>query len=468
MAMARSNPLLAVLVVVALVFPAFAVDGDWLAAAQGVDGLGEAVTVTDEEDDPVGTVTVIDVIDPFMAFDPAFPPEEGSRYVVANVAFESDAGERFDIAPWAIVLQDAEGFLWNPASLILPDDALVPVLSSETLAPGSRVTGAVGFVLPEGTVPARVLYQPESSRFVQLADLLDADVPAVGEAVEIVDSEGGVGTVTLAAVTDPFEDVAPGVTPPQDTRFVMLTLVYENTGTGRFFIEPFGLVLQDESGRLWSTTFVDRPDETAIVPDLTSAQLAPGDRLTGAAVFAVPEGTEPAAVYLGPTSNQLLLLADLRAEPSIAPSTPIATPVSAVSEVSDKGLEDEIVEACVDFEQWLAATRARIELVAGMTLDDATLEDLEQLAAQAGAYAEMAEAQLAEAAPPEADAVNQALVETLRSHGAAIERILGATEPGKDTLLELTEGVNAFTEAGQRLHEIEDELAEIAAACGLS
>ena len=73
--------------------------------------------------------------DPFTEFDPAYPPEEGARYVALNVAFDADAGGRFDIAPWTIVLQDDAGFLWNQSSIVLPDDALMPELSSQTLAP---------------------------------------------------------------------------------------------------------------------------------------------------------------------------------------------------------------------------------------------------------------------------------------------------------------------------------------------
>jgi hypothetical protein len=44
------------------------------------------------------------VIDPFTEFDPAYPPEEGGRYVAVNVAFDADAGNRFDIGPSEIVL----------------------------------------------------------------------------------------------------------------------------------------------------------------------------------------------------------------------------------------------------------------------------------------------------------------------------------------------------------------------------
>src|SRR5919106_23977 len=107
--------------------------------------------------------------------------EEGARYVAVNVAFDADAGNRFDITPYEIVLQDDAGFLWNQASMVLAEDALIPELSSQTLGPGSRVTGVVGFVVPEGRTPARVLYQPESSRLIPLLNLTGEEPPALGE-----------------------------------------------------------------------------------------------------------------------------------------------------------------------------------------------------------------------------------------------------------------------------------------------
>jgi Domain of unknown function (DUF4352) len=209
-AMRHIRVLLALIIACALLvtgLPMFAVSP--VVAQEAGSGNGTAVPVTDEEGVAVGTITVTNVVDPFTEFDPAYPPEEGGRYVVVNVAFEADAGNRFDIAPYTIVLQDDAGFLWNQASMALAEDALVPELSSQTLGPGSRVTGVVGFVVPEGRVPVRVIYQPESSRIIPLQDLSGEEPPALGDAVSIVDSEGGTGSVTVTEVVDPFEDVDP-------------------------------------------------------------------------------------------------------------------------------------------------------------------------------------------------------------------------------------------------------------------
>ena len=425
-----------------------------VAAQDGSFGGGLAVPVTDEEGGAVGTITVTDVVDPFTEFDPAYPPEEGSRYVAVNVAFDADAGARFDIAPWTIVLQDDAGFLWDQASVVLTDDALVPELSSQTLGPGSRVTGIVGFILPEGRTPARILYQPESSRIIPLENLSGEESPALGDAVSIVDSEGGAGSVTVTGVADPFEDVDPTQTPPEGGRFVLVTLAYENTSDGRFFVEPYGLLLRDANGNLWSSTSVSRLEESELVPDLTSAQLAPGDRLSGAVAFVAPAGADLSGIYTSAVSGQLVQLADLENESDDEPIEP-------ASDVSVDG-------SCADLAEWLGNTRERIRLAVEMSLADATMEDLDVLAAHVTEYATLAEDQLANQPPPEAEAAGKALVSTLHAYSDALEQILGAGDPGKDVALELTEGMNTFNDAGSRLRDIEAELVRIAGECDLA
>jgi hypothetical protein len=426
---------------------------------------GATVPVTDEEGADVGSITVTEVIDPFTDFDPAYAPEEGGRYVAVNVAFDADAGGRFEISPYTIVLQDDAGFLWNQASLPLPDDALIPELSSQTLGPGSRVTGVVGFVMPEDREPARVLYQPESSRLIPLLNLTGEEPPALGESVAIVDSEGGNGSVTVSEVVDPFEDVDPGQTPPEGGRFVMVTLVYENSSDGRFFVEPYGLLLHDEDGDLWSATSVTRLEESELVPDITSAQLAPGDRLSGAVVFVVPEGTGLAGIYTSPVSGQLLQLADLESGSDDGAG---AASDATGDESEGTSAASAATAACADLEQWLAGARERIQRAGELSLEDATLEDLDSLAEHVDEYAAMAEAQLAEQAPPEAEAAAKALAATLQAYSDSIDQILSANDPGKDVALELTEGMNTFNDAGSRLNDIEAELNTIAEECGLT
>ncbi len=463
--MHRGNMLFAVLLAGSLLVFGIQIGAGSPAAAQESAGVGAAVPVSDEEGVAIGSIAVTEVVDPFTEFDPAYPPEAGARYVAVNVAIDADAGQRFDISPYAIVLQDDQGFLWNQSSLVLPDEALVPELSSQTLAPGSRITGVIGFVVPEDRAPAGVFYQPESSRLVPLGELLGVAAPGIGDAVSISDSEGGTGTVTVAELADPFEGVEPGQVPPEGARFVLVTLVYENPGDARFFVEPHGLLLRDQNGGLWTATSVSRPDETEIVPDLGSAQLAPGDRLSGAVIFAVPEDIGLASVYASPMSGQLLHLADLSEGADDGAASAAGTPAAESDDAASASVADE---ACAGLEPWLAATRERLRHAGEMSVEAATLEDLAVLEEHMGEYAALAAAQLTEQAPAAAEAASETLAATLSTYSSSIEQILGATDPGKDAILELTEGINTFNDAGALLRDSEVELARIASECGLS
>jgi hypothetical protein len=464
--MRRTRTLFAVLLTCALLvnlIPLFAAPSG---AAQQSPAIGDAIPVANQDGTAVGSITVTEITDPFTDFNPDYPPEDGSRYVVASVAFDSDAGQRFDIAPYTIVLQDDAGFLWNQSSLTLPDEALVPELSNQTLAPGSRVTGLVGFVVPNDRAPARVFYQPESSRVVPLAELTSTPAPTMGQAVALPDSKGDVGSVTVTDVADPFEDVDPSSTPPDGNRIVLVTLVYENTSDGQFFIEPYGLLMQDANGNLWNSTSVTRPDQSKVIPDITSAQLAPGDRLSGAVVFAVPVGVALSGVYASPMSAQFLELADLQGAMAGATKQPSTGVVATPTE--EESASAATSGPCGALEQWLATTRERIQRATEMSVEDAKLDDPESLAAHGDEYAALAKDQLAEVPPAEAVAANKALAATFNAYSSAIHQILTANDPDKDTTLEVTEGMNTFNEAGDRMHSIEDELTRVAGGCGLT
>ncbi len=435
------------LMAVALVLPAsFVVSVSALAQET-------AIQVANEEGVPVGSIAVTEVMDPFTGFNPDYPAEPGTRFVVAQVVFDADAGQRFDIAPYALLLQDDAGFLWDPTSMILPDDALIPELSSQTLAPGSRITGLVGFALPEDAVPARFYYQPVTSRIVPLADLIAITPAEIGQPVSITDSEGGLGLVTVVDGIDPFLDLAPGAVIPDGQRLVLVTLAYENPGDGRFFSEPYGLLLQDANGDLWSPIYVDRRDETEIVPDLSRLQLAPGDRITGAVVFGAPVDVPLAGLYVAPTSNQLIQLAALGAGMETGPILPVVSPDAAATATGDAVASDP----CTALADWSGLAQERIDRARELSATDLATLDPDGLAALALEYSDLADAQSIEAIPPDAEAANKALVATLRAYSSAITGSTEAIAADTDATL---------ARAGERLDSIETELARIAADCG--
>ncbi|HET7093956.1 MAG TPA: DUF4352 domain-containing protein, partial [Thermomicrobiales bacterium] len=295
-----------------------------------------------------------------------------------------------------------------------------------------------------------------------IADLSAPAPPIVGQQVSIADANGATGSVTVTAVEDPFQGYDPASPPEAGARFVLLTLVYDNPGGSRFDVEPYGLVLRDAQGRLWSPAGISRPSDRVVVPDLTSRQLAPGDRISGAIGFAVPEGIAIDALYWQPSGDRLIELANFA--PGAA--TPGAQATSAIPPVG--AAASPVADACADMSGWLAATRGRIREAGAMSMQDATLSDPASLAAHQHAYADLAHAQIKELAPPAAAAVNHALIATLQAYSQSVQSLAMATASSADPDVDITDAVNTFNAAGERLSAIDRQLPTVAAACGMS
>lgn len=438
------------------------------AQAQEV-AVGTAVTVAGEDGTPVGSVTIAEVSDPFTDFDPGYPPEAGSRFVVARAVFDADAGQRFDIQPWTIVLQDDQGGLWDSTSIYLPEDALVPALSSQTLAPDSRVSGLVAFNVPEGVQPARIFYQPTSSRLVTLAELLPSQAPALGQALQISDAEGGQGEVAVSEVIDPFGDVDISTPAPEGSRLVYAALTYENTGSGRFYADPYGLLLQDANGELWSPVYLTRTGPTAVIPDLNHTQLAPGDRITGAIVFAVPFDVPVTGLYFSPTGEELITLAALTpvpaalAETGTIPATPVVVepiPADAPEETAEPGLAVD-ADPCATLQTWVLTESDRLTLASQLAESSLTATDPALLGNNAAQLEQLAEAQAAETVPPGAEASAKALTNTLRALARASQEASQQVEEGGDT----SDAVDTLQRASARLGAIQAEMGRLVAEC---
>jgi hypothetical protein len=194
-----------------------------------------------------------------------------------------------------------------------------------------------------------------------------------------------------------------------------------------------------------------------VIPDLGSNQLAPGDRITGALIFAVPADAALEAIYLSPASGQLIQLAGLteREVPMVTPRQPGAGEQAVVAADSD--------DPCVQLDAWQEATRNRIQRARALSAEVATSSDLAVLAESTSELAAIAEEQLAEAVPVEAEAVNKAIVATLRAYASAVPQLTDAAESGGDA----SDEIETMQRADDRLVSIEGELDRLAAECGL-
>jgi hypothetical protein len=308
-------------------------------SAQG-DGVGPDVPISDEGGVTHGTVTVRELEDPFPGADPDRPAEQGERYVGLIVAFTAADDQTFDGRPDLVWLHDTDGWLYSPSYIPRPADVIQPDLQSQTLAPGNRISGFIGYAIPEAAVIDEIIYVPDSYRAIPLVDLRGAAGPPNGSDVPIVVSDGSQGLVTVT-LEDPFGGVDPGAPPQEGIRYVGLTAAFENTGEVVFSADPSKLHLRAADGTLYWPTYVPRPADS-IQPDLQSQSLAPGNRISGFVGYNVPEGATILGVDLWPETYRRVEVVDLvgGGEPPTTETTgppettapaPEATPVPAAS-----------------------------------------------------------------------------------------------------------------------------------------
>jgi hypothetical protein len=140
-------------------------------AATEPANLDEVIPFTIPETGGEGEIVITGLEDPFEEFVEGRDPQAGTRYVLLEVTIENTGNVGLDISPGSFVVHDADGYLWTYSGLPREPDVPVPDLASQQLAPGSRVSGVVGFVLPEDVEIAAIVYQPISSRLITLYEV---------------------------------------------------------------------------------------------------------------------------------------------------------------------------------------------------------------------------------------------------------------------------------------------------------
>jgi hypothetical protein len=305
-----------------------------LAQAQAQTGIGVEVPFVSDEGVTLGTVDVRQIDDPFTGFDPASPAATDSRYVGLLVAFTAADDQQMDVNPIGLQLLDTTGHIWTPSYVPRPADVKIPDLQSQTMAPGNRLSGFVGFIVPSDVTVDQVLYSPDYYRAIVLADLVGGTGPTPGSAAVYTAEDGGQVTIT-ANVTDPFTDNDPGSPPEDGQRYVSVAATFENSGSQPYKADPYALILHLQDGHLVYSQYVPRPYE-ATVSDLESQTLNAGDHISGLVNFTVPATAVIQSVDYQPESAERIIVADLTdgATPAGSPApAPTAAPAATAAPV---------------------------------------------------------------------------------------------------------------------------------------
>lgn len=153
-----------------------------------------------------------------------------------------------------------------------------------------------------------------------------------GMAVSYIGSEGEeLGRLTVDDVVAPWRDYDPASAPARGSRYVMVQLTVENSGTRPLVVDPATFSIQDTDG------FLIFPESIGVSSEggtgaavLVSSELEPGESITGSLIFEVITATEPARVLFQPGRDRLIILTDLTLDRAAAeaPQTEAAGPVS--------------------------------------------------------------------------------------------------------------------------------------------
>ena len=108
-------------------------------------------------------------------------------------------------------------------------------------------------------------------------------------------------------MADPFTEYDADYPPEEGTRYVLLTVAFEAAEDQTFAADPYDILLQDTDGFLWGRGSVTRPPE-APIPELSSQDLAPGNRISGVIPYVVAADAVIDHILYQPESGRLITL----------------------------------------------------------------------------------------------------------------------------------------------------------------
>ena len=161
------------------------------AGPAGQPPVGSAVSYIGEEGSELGTITVIDYVDPFEDYDACCPPDRGNRFIEVGLTVESTGRRAFPfLTSGTVYLQDAEGFLYSTTFLVRSEVQTQdhPDVPYEEVAAGESVTGYLYFSVFSDAEIVRIVYTDGYQRLIFLGDL------TVEPLIELGGGGGGGGT----------------------------------------------------------------------------------------------------------------------------------------------------------------------------------------------------------------------------------------------------------------------------------
>lgn len=167
--------------------------------------------------------------------------------------------------------------------------------------------------------------------------------PAIGDTVPFYSSDGNqVGTITVNAITDPFEEFDVSYAPQRGYHYVALDITISNGSQRPIEVDPYDFIVVDSDGFIANSVsmYLDAAS-TATLLEYSDA-LAPGSEVSGLIAFEAFTGTTTSRVLYAPDFDISTTIADLRTE-QVAAGTPVSimgTSGTEIAQVTVNGIAD--------------------------------------------------------------------------------------------------------------------------------
>lgn len=173
--------LLAILAILALV----GASGSQALASVNGPAQGDPASVINFDGDELATITVTDLQDPFEEYSEFSEPEEGTRFVMAQIEVENTGERPFEFSEYDVYVRDTLGRTYG-STYVAPEDDFEeenPPLEGANMGSGDSISGAIYFVVFEDADLSDILYQStgnDTSVLISIADLNESEAGGGG------------------------------------------------------------------------------------------------------------------------------------------------------------------------------------------------------------------------------------------------------------------------------------------------
>ncbi len=175
---------IAILALLALIGAAGLGGSRALASVNGPE-QGDPASIINFDGDELATITVTDIQDPFEEYSEFSEPEEGTRFVMAQIEIENTGERPFEFSEYDVYVRDTLGRTYG-STFISPEEGFEednPPLEGSNMGSGDTISGALYFVVFEDAELSDILYQStanDTSVLVSIADLNESEASSSG------------------------------------------------------------------------------------------------------------------------------------------------------------------------------------------------------------------------------------------------------------------------------------------------